>query len=215
MGRVPAPPPASRSTLHGVTAPPATPAPDLPTAVRERRTLDLTALKPDPIPRETLLTLLDAANWAPSHGRTEPWRFVVFTGEGRRVLSDALATSLARMRGEPEADPEVLRAQRERQLLAPVWIAVAAQPAEKPRMPLHEEQWATVCAVQNLLLAARALGIGGKWITNAPSMHAHTRAALGFGEGAHMMGMLYLGYPAGEWPRGERRPVAEKVRWVQ
>ncbi|SMB94674.1 nitroreductase family protein [Deinococcus hopiensis] len=189
--------------------------PNLLATFQARRTVDLAALRPDPIPHGTVLRLLEAANWAPSHGRTEPWRFAVFTGEGRRVLSDALATSLALIKGEPQADPEVVRAQRERQLLAPVWLAVAAEPAEKPKMPLHEEQWATVCAVQNLLLAARALGIASKWITNAPSMHEHTRKRLHFSERAHMMGLIYLGYPAGEWPQGERRAVEEKVRWVE
>ncbi|WP_157448397.1 nitroreductase family protein [Deinococcus geothermalis] len=194
----------------------ALPAPlDLLTAVRERRTVDLKALKPDPIPREVLLTLLEAANWAPSHGRTEPWRFVVFTGEGRRQLADTLAMSLARLKGAAQPDPEVQRAQRERQNLAPVWIAVAAEPAEQPRMPLHEEQWAVACAVQTLMLTARALGIASKWITNAASLHPHTREALGFGEQVSMMGLVYLGYPQGEWPVGERRSIEDKVRWVE
>ncbi|EYB69261.1 nitroreductase [Deinococcus phoenicis] len=196
--------------------PEAQPAPlDLLTAVRERRTVDLNRLSPRPIPTSTLLTLLEAANWAPSHGRTEPWRFVVFTGEGRMRLAETLATSLARLKGEAEPGPDVLRAQRERQRLAPVWLVVAAEPAEKPRMPLHEEQWAVACAVQTLMLAARALGIASKWITNAPSLHEHTRQALGFGEGVSLMGLVYLGYPQGEWPAGERRPVADKVRWVE
>lgn len=197
-------------TLRGVSAP----SPVL-TTIRERRTVDLAALKPDSIPHDLLLTLLEAANWAPSHGRTEPWRFVVFTGAGREHLADTLATSLARLKGETHPDPEALRAQWERQNLAPVWLIVAAEPAEKPRMPPHEEQWAVACAVQNLLLAARAHGLGGKWITNPPSLHEHTRQSLGFSERAHMMGLIYLGYPAGEWPRGERRPVGEKVRWVE
>ncbi|GAA5533187.1 nitroreductase [Deinococcus aluminii] len=198
------------------SAPSSLPAPlDLLTAVRERRTVDLTRLKPDPIPHAVLLTLLEAANWAPTHGRTEPWRFVVFTGEGRMRLAEVLAGSLVRLKGEEQPDPEVLRTQQARQRLAPVWIAVAAEPAEQPRMPLHEEQWAVACAVQTLMLAARSLGIASKWITNAPSLHPHTREALGFGERASMMGLVYLGYPQGEWPSGERRPIEDKVRWVE
>ncbi|WP_034387826.1 nitroreductase [Deinococcus sp. YIM 77859] len=188
---------------------------DLLTTIRERRTVELKDLKPDPIPHEVLLTLLEAANWAPSHGKTEPWRFVVFTGEGRMRLAGVLAASLARLKGEAAPDPEVLRAQRERQRLAPVWLAVAVEPAQKPQMPLHEEQWAVACAVQNLMLAARSLGIASKWITNAASLHPQTREALGFGERASMMGLVYLGYPRGEWPAGERRPVEDKVRWVE
>ena len=69
-----------------------TPTPlDTLSAIRERRTVDLPLLSPDPIDDQTLDTLLEAANWAPNHGRTEPWRFAVFTGEGRLKLADALA----------------------------------------------------------------------------------------------------------------------------
>jgi nitroreductase len=190
---------------------------DLLSTIRTRRTVDLTALKPDPIPRAVIEGLLDAANWAPSHGQTEPWRFVVFTGAGRAILSRTLATSLALLKGQDAPDPEVLKAQLARQQLAPVWMVVAAEPSEKPRMPLHEEQWAVACAVQNLMLAARSRGIGSKWISNPPSLHPHTASSLGFAEGASMMGMLYLGYvqddPA-HWPTGKRRPVSEKVRWM-
>ena len=194
---------------------------DLLTSIRMRRTVDLTLLKPDPLPREVLLRLLDAANWAPSHGQTEPWRFAVFTGTGRSRLSDALATSMALLKGQEQPDPEALRLQRAKQALAPVWLAIAVEPAAKPRMPLHEEQWAVVCAVQNLMLAARSLGIGSKWISNPPSLHPNTASTLGFAPGASMMGLLYLGYvqddPAGQgsqWPAGKRRPISEKVQWV-
>ncbi len=184
-------------------------------SVRERRTVDLVNLSAVPVAPPVIERVLEAANWAPSHGQTEPWRFAVFTGEARMRLSEALATSLALLKGEPQADPEVLRLQQGRQRLAPVWIAVAVEPAVQPRMPLHEEQWAVACAVQNLMLTARSLGLASKWISNPPSLHDATRAALGFGERASMMGVLYLGYPRdeGSWPAGKRRPLAEKVRY--
>ncbi len=189
---------------------------DLLASIEGRRTVDLTLLRPDPIARHVIEELLEAANWAPSHGQTEPWRFAVFTGTGREQLSRALATSAALLKGESTPDPAALEAQIARQQLAPVWMVVAAEPAVKPRMPLYEEQWATACAVQNLLLAARSRGIGSKWISNLPSLHPNTARTLGFSETASMMGMLYLGYVQGDethWPAGKRRPVADKVRW--
>lgn len=181
--------------------------------IRHRRTADLKDLSPAPVPRATLHALLEAANWAPSHGRTEPWRFAVFTGAGRARLSEALNASAALL--NPALTEEARQGQRERQNLAPVWIAVAAEPAQKPRMPPHEEQWATVCAVQNLLLAATAHGLMGKWITNPPSMHPNTARMLGFPGEAGMVGVLYLGFPRADWPVGARRPVEDKVRWVE
>ncbi|WP_245872945.1 nitroreductase family protein [Deinococcus planocerae] len=182
-------------------------------AIRHRRTADLRDLSPVPVPRATLQALLEAANWAPSHGRTEPWRFAVFTGAGRARLSEALNASAGLL--NPALGEEARQGQSERQGLAPVWIAVAAEPAAKPRMPLHEEQWATVCAVHNLLLAATAHGLVGKWITNPPSMHPNTARMLGFPEEAGMVGVVYLGYPRAGWPVGTRRPVEDKVRWVE
>lgn len=182
-------------------------------AIRHRRTADLKDLSPAPVPRATLHALLEAANWAPSHGRTEPWRLMVFTGARRARLSEALNASAAFL--TPALTEEARQGQRDRRLLAPVWIAVAAEPALKPRMPLHEEQWATVCAVHNLLLAATAHGLVGKWITNGPSLHPNTARMLGFPEEAVMVGVLYLGYPRGGWPVGTPRPVEDKVRWVE
>ena len=43
-----------------------------------------------PIDRALLDQLLENANWAPTHGRTEPWRFHIFTGEGRKRLAQSL-----------------------------------------------------------------------------------------------------------------------------
>ena len=70
------------------------------------------------------------------------------------------------------------------------------------------------CAVQTLMLAARSVGLASKWISNAPSLHPNTARALGFAETASMMGIIALGYIDGEWPVGERRPIADKVRWI-
>ncbi|WP_216324329.1 nitroreductase family protein [Deinococcus aestuarii] len=182
-------------------------------AIRHRRTADLKDLSPAPVPRATLHALFEAANWAPSHGRTEPWRLIVFTGAGRARLSGALNASAGLL--NPALTEEARQGQRDRQNLAPVWIAVAAEPSVRPRMPLHEEQWATVCAVHNLLLAATAHGLVGKWITNAPSLHPNTARLLGFPGEASMVGVVYLGFPRADWPLGTRRPVEDKVRWVE
>ena len=56
---------------------------DLFDAIRLRRSIKPEKMKPDPVPRALLDRMLEAANWAPSHGLTEPWRFVVHTGDAR------------------------------------------------------------------------------------------------------------------------------------
>ena len=52
-------------------------------AILNRRSMGLSRLKPDPVDHALIEQMLEAANWAPSHGDTEPWRFTVFAGEGR------------------------------------------------------------------------------------------------------------------------------------
>src|SRR5215204_7169474 len=58
-------------------------------ATRLRRSFSLKDLSPEPIDLADVQAMLEAANWAPSHGHTEPWRFTVFAGAARRALSQA------------------------------------------------------------------------------------------------------------------------------
>src|SRR5258706_9107782 len=57
------------------------------TAIKTRRSIK--EYLPTEIPRQWIVELLDAAHWAPNHHLTHPWRFHVFTGEGRERLVDA------------------------------------------------------------------------------------------------------------------------------
>ncbi|HVK03023.1 MAG TPA: nitroreductase family protein, partial [Armatimonadaceae bacterium] len=100
-------------------------------AIAHRRSMGLARLKPDPVEPRLIETLLEAANWAPSHGDTEPWRFTVFTGESRRALGDVFAEAY-RLDAEADGDgfkQNTYEAYRERGLSAPVWISVGVQPA--------------------------------------------------------------------------------------
>ena len=123
-------------------------------------------LKPDPVPKEPILTALEAANWAPSHGETEPWRFTVYTGEGRRTLGEAFGAAY-RVDSEREGSfkEAIFAAQRDRVWAAPVWISLGLEPALRPdgspKMGLEEEALALACAVQNLHLVANAQGLAG------------------------------------------------------
>ena len=61
-------------------------------------------VRPDPVPREVIETLLDAAVQAPNHYKVRPWRFVVLTGEGLKKLGDVMAAS--QLERHPEFPPE-------------------------------------------------------------------------------------------------------------
>lgn len=181
-------------------------------ALATRRSFGLKEVAPEPIDHALVEQLLEAANWAPSHGKTEPWRFVVYSGEGRRVVGDAFSTAFRLLNPQQPVDSAGERAQRERVWLAPVWIALGMRP--DPKMPEWEELVAFGSAVQNMHLMASALGLAGKWTSGACPLHPHVAEAVGFAPHTQLLGFFYVGLPATAWPEGRRRPLAEKVRWM-
>lgn len=60
--------------------------------IRERRTIK--KFKQEAVPVEKITDLLDTAVWAPNHKLREPWRFLLFTGEGRQKLAEAVSNEM-------------------------------------------------------------------------------------------------------------------------
>ncbi|RYG70910.1 nitroreductase, partial [bacterium] len=139
-----------------------------------RRSMGLSRLKPDPVDHALIEQMLDAANWAPSHGDTEPWRFSVFAGEGRAKLAELFEAAQAEDAVKnPDARPR--EGAQKRAFAAPVWISIGMVPGRKADgsllMSIDEELIAIGCAVQNLHLMASALGLAGMWHSKGPSVH--------------------------------------------
>ncbi len=170
-------------------------------------------LKPDPVPRALIEQVLEAAVQAPNHYRVRPWRFVVLTGAARERLGDIFAQDLrAQNPNLPESAYEKARA---RPLRAPVLIAVAAEKPARPGEILVENICAAAAAVQNLLLAAHALGLAAKWRTGAAAAQPRVKEFLGFAPDQPLIAFVYLGYPAFEPPAAERPSHADRVTWMQ
>lgn len=173
----------------------------------------------DQTPRdEDIDRILLAGTRAPNHHRTEPWRFFVLKGEGRRRLGAVLADIA--LDGAQEATSEVAREVRDRAMAkafrAPVIITVAVVPSDSERVEWVEEVAAGAAAAQNMLLAAHALGYGAIWRTGQQAYHAKMKQLFGLPETGQVVGFIYLGYPARaiESP-AHRAPVAEKtVYWT-
>jgi nitroreductase len=193
----------------------------LPTAAREsldllarRRSIPPLAMRPDPVSQSYLDAILEAGRWAPTHGRTEPWRFQVFQGQAQRELGEA------RVRAYLDAVPEGSRKPgqedkiRRIHALVPATIALGAALGSTPAIPDREEHAAVACAAQNMMLAATALGLGSFWSTGALAYSLSMREYLGWNEDVDPMGFLFLGFPAKEWPEGKRKPLDdERVRY--
>lgn len=187
-------------------------------AIKHRRSLGLARLQPREVDPKLIETILDAANWAPSHDETEPWRFTVFTGEGRSVLADAFEAAYREDYPGDRFQQGACDNYRERAWKAPVWIAIGVSPMVRPDGSLQtseeEEALAVACAVQNLHLVASALGLAGMWNSKFPLTHPRVAEAAGLAASERLLGFVFLGWPAIAWPKGERRPLSEKVRWV-
>ena len=188
--------------------------PTLYDVLKDRRSMNLRDLLPDPIARSSLAQMLEAANWAPSHGHTEPWRFTVFAGEARHKLGAIFAEAYRLGTPTEHVDQAIMAFTRDRVLLAPVWISIGMEPDPVKRMPEWEEISAVAMAVHNMHLMASSLGLGCKWSSGTTSRHPHVAQFLGLQPPAQLLGFLYVGKPAKAWPTGQRRPMAEKVTWV-
>ncbi|MDB4896571.1 MAG: nitroreductase, partial [Firmicutes bacterium] len=161
--------------------------------------------------------ILEAGTWAPNHHHTEPWRFFVLTGEGRKPLGRVMAAVAAEKMDDPESPENQARLQNEeaKALRAPVIIAVTAHPAGKPNVVREEEIAATSAAVQNMLLAAHGLGLGAVWRTGPAAQHPRTNELFGLEPGEELVGFVYMGYPDMEAPRRHRASVADKTTWIE
>ncbi len=141
--------------------------------MRERRDIR-NGFRPDPIPHEVLLRVLEAAHTAPSVGQSQPWDFVVIRSEEtRRTMHelaarqrDAYAKSLPKARAKQFKELKI-----EAILETPINIVVTADPTRGGRHTLgrHTQPqmapYSSALAVENLWLAARAEGLGVGWVS--------------------------------------------------
>lgn len=181
--------------------------------IRHRRTVKPKALSDKPIKDVILREILENANWAPTHGMTEPWRFVVFTGDARGELAEFLAATYKQITPPDAFKPSKYESYGTNPLRAPVVIAIVMKRQDSEKIPEIEEVEAVACAVQNMHLTAAAHALGGFWSSNAAAVSDAMKDFLGFDDNDRVLGLFYLGYPEGAWPESTRSPIDDKVTW--
>jgi nitroreductase len=134
--------------------------------------------------------IIRAGTRAPDHGRLRPWRFAVFEGAAREKLGDAMANCL-RSR-VPNSPQEHLDAERGKAMRAPTIVVVGAK-ISKGKIPEIEQVNAVSAGVQNMLLAAHALGYGAMWKTGAAAYDPSVKALVGLAPEDHIVALVYLG----------------------
>ncbi|NJN52935.1 MAG: nitroreductase family protein [Gammaproteobacteria bacterium] len=193
-------------------------------------------LKPDPIPPEVLKRVLDAAAWAPTGGNAQPWRIVLVTDAApKKKLGELYAASWTgfakayeqRLAGAPEAD----RARELRTLAAGNYLAAHFHEAPavaifcfNPKMmaitDIKLDRVSVVgggsvyTAVQNLLLACRAEGLGCVLTTLLCEHEAEVKPLLGIPDPWGTAAAIPMGYPVGKGHGPLRRRPAGKLTYA-
>jgi nitroreductase len=159
--------------------------------------------------------LLENANWAPTHKLTEPWRFVVFTGDGLKNLADFQSEcykQVALLQGNFQEDR--YEGLKKKPMESSHIIVIGMKRDEKQSVPEWEELGAVFCAIENMYLTASAYGVGCYLSTGGITNFDEAKSFFGLGINDKLVGFLHVGIPKGEIRPGNRKPIMEKVRWV-
>lgn len=181
--------------------------------IQSRRSVFIDQFVPGKIiPESIIRQLLENANWAPTHKLTEPWRFTVFTGKGLEIFAKFQADSY-----QKNAQEKFKQDKYEKLLRNPLLCShiIALGMKRNPDVPEMEEIAAVACAVQNIYLSTTAYDIGGYWSTGGVTYNEEAKSFFGLAENDKLMGFFYLGYVQTPSVKGSRKPVSEKITWVE
>lgn len=179
--------------------------------IHKRRSVYPAMYSDAPIAKETIEELLLAAHQAPTHRKTQPWRFKVFHSEQQRAaLGDFLGKKYRNTIGNYSEFKEAKI--RNKPTQAACVIAICVQEDPEKRVPYWEEVAATAMAVQNMWLLCTELGLGCYW--SSPALMQYLNEFISLENGERCLGFFYLGHLKDELPDPwERKPIADHVSW--
>jgi nitroreductase len=194
-------------------------------------TRSMRRLKPDPVPDELISKILEAGACAANGGNTQRWRFLVIKDPAikkavqvwyKKAFDEVIGPRYASSAPPPGVTAE--RYQRQHGAVeyltehfheAPVWIVACIE----DKSPPNRVSGASIYpAVQNMLLATRALGLGSTLTTRHLLYEKEAEAAMGLPEGVHSYAILPIGYPMGKFGsvgRGALADIVYQDKWGQ
>ena len=193
-------------------------------------TRSMRRLKPDPVPTGLISKILEAGVSAPSGGNMQRWRFLIVNDPAikrmvgayyKRAWDEVVAPRYGAGEPAPGTTPERFKRMLDAaQYLAdhiheaPIWIVPCLEGAS----PTRTAGSSIYPAVQNMLLAARALGLGATLTTLYLNFEREVETTLGLPADVHSYAILPIGYPMGRFGPVRRVPLTEVVyenRWGQ
>jgi nitroreductase len=181
--------------------------------IKNRRSIKPVKMNGKKIPDEQVRELLKLANWAPTHGRTEPWRFIVYSGNKVKEFCYQHAELYKTYTPKEKFEQANYDKQMHYGDLASHLIIAIMQRGGSPKIPTLEEIAATAIAIQNILLGATAAGIASFWSTGGMTHHPVMKDFLQLKEEDIVMSLLYLGYSDEQMAGKRQTEIEQKVMW--
>ena len=172
----------------------------------------------EPLGRETVESLIEAATWAPNHYFTEPWKFIVVEGEARKQLSEIMkkwAAAKADDPDSPEAQKRIMKVGAKPLLAPTIVIAVLSRDLDNKKAIYTEDVCAVAAAIQNMLLEAHSKDIGAIWKSGPAYQAEPVKDFFRLRQDEEILGAVFLGESdMRKDVKVNRIPHKEKTEWI-
>jgi nitroreductase len=161
-----------------------------------------------PLPDQDVLdNIYRAAFRAADHAVLRPWRFLQIKGESRQRLGELFVQAM-------RSDSAELSEQQRLKLLgkplrAPLILVCISSPKSHPKVPAFEQDLSSAAAIQNMLNAAFAQGVGAMWRTGSMAYHPVVMKGLGLNSQEKIVGFVYMGAIDGATKNLNPPPIEE------
>ncbi len=204
-------------------------------AIRDRRSIR--RYKPDPIPDENIRKIIEAATLAPSASNAQMWHFLVVSNkEILARMKDAIIAKLDELGAEPASEKDLSRTKAARNystffVEAPATIVVLGEPYHSDLDAILLTQGWTPeqisdlrqrpdiqslgAAIQNICLAAHALGYGTCWMTGPTIARSELEKVLGVEPPWSLIALVPVGVPDYDPPARPRKPLDQAMEFVK
>lgn len=178
--------------------------------IKKRRSVFPAQYNEKAIAKTDIERILQAANYAPNHKKTEPWRFKVLQGNKKAELGEFLSNTYIDITERPKQ----IKAKKliENPKKAGAIIAICMQRDPNESIPEWEEVAAVSMAVQNMWLCCTEMGIGSYW--SSPGLIKYMHEFFNMNEGEKCLGFFYMGYYDEEPLEVTRTSIEDKVVWM-
>jgi nitroreductase len=181
--------------------------------IKSRRSTKPRLFNDKKIDEQIIWQILENANWAPTHGLTQPWRYHVFTDSGLIKLAEFQATLYQKNTVSEKFKPEKYARMKSNILKSSHVIVICMERQKSEQIPEIEEIEAVACSVQNMALTAAAYEICSFWGSGGVTYTPELKEFLGLGEKDRCLGYLYLGYSDSPATTSHRHSIKEKTIW--